>query len=61
MIEMDRYCIIDIASNTVFNVIIWDGTTPYQPPAGTFLFPADDQVEVGWLYDPDTQTYYAWS
>lgn len=54
---MDRYCIIETASNLVVNIIIWDGSSEYVPPDGTFLNPATDDVEIGWVYDPQSGDY----
>lgn len=56
---MDRYCIVDSASNTVQNIIVWDGDTDYTPPVGTFLVPATDEVSIGWVYDSTNKTYLA--
>ena len=56
---MDRWCIIDTFTNQVLNVIVWDGVTEYSPPEGTYLRPAKEPVEVGWVYNSNTDTYSA--
>jgi hypothetical protein len=49
-----RYAIVDDASKVVLNIIIWDGTSPYTPPAGTTLVNIDDvQCDIGWIQQPD--------
>lgn len=47
--EAIRYAMIQ--SETVTNVILWNGdTTRWQPPADTLCIPAPDFVGVGWRY-----------
>lgn len=58
---MDRYCIIDSGSDTVLNVIVWDGVTEYTPPEGTYLAPANDDVEIGWIYDKEANDYFSFT
>lgn len=58
---MDRYCIIDSGSDTVLNVILWDGVTEYTPPEGTYLVPANDDVEVGWIYDKEANDFFSFT
>ena len=45
------YAIID-STNTVVNIINWDGKSPWQPEAGyqAIKFAPDQFVDIGWLY-----------
>jgi hypothetical protein len=36
-----RYAIVDSTTKVVQNVIVWDGVTPFTPPAGTTLVNVD--------------------
>ena len=39
---MQRYAIVDVATNVVLNVVMWDGNTEtWQPPEGTAAYPSD--------------------
>lgn len=54
---IQNYCIVDIATNIVVNVCVWDGdTNTWQPPAGTIAVQSDT-AGIGWIYDPATQTF----
>lgn len=44
-----NYAIID-ATNTVINVIIWDGMPPWQSPANTTTAQLADGAGIGWSY-----------
>lgn len=55
---MDRWCIISTSGDAVLNIIIWDGVTEYTPPEGTYLVPATDDVEIGWIYDSQNNDYF---
>ena len=49
-----RYAIVDDATKVVQGVIIWDGVTPYTPPAGTALVNVDGiPCGPGWVEQPD--------
>jgi hypothetical protein len=49
-----RYAIVDDATKVVQNVIVWDGATPYTPPAGTTLVNVDGiPCGPGWIQQPD--------
>lgn len=47
---MDTYAVIDETTNICINCIIWDGVTPYTPPAGTFMVLANGGG-IGWIWD----------
>lgn len=44
---MQRYAVIETATNKVRNIIMWDGVTPYDPGAGYTLrlAAADDVID----------------
>ena len=49
-----RYAIVDDASKVVLNIIIWEGVTPYTPPAGTTLVDVEGiTCGPGWIQQPD--------
>lgn len=49
-----RYAIVDDASKVVLNIIIWDGVTPYTPPAGTTLVDIEGiPCDIGWIQQED--------
>ena len=45
---IQNYAIVD-ATNTVINVIAYDGVSPYTPPTGTTLVQSD-VAAIGWTY-----------
>lgn len=49
-----RYAIVDNATKVVQNVIVWDGVTPFNPPAGTTLVNIDNTLcGPGWIQQTD--------
>jgi hypothetical protein len=49
-----KYAIVDDATKVVVNMIVWDGVTPYTPPAGTTLVNVDGiPCGIGWTEQPD--------
>lgn len=49
-----RYAIVDDLTKIVQGVILWDGVTPYTPPAGTTLVNVDGvYCDPGWIQQPD--------
>ena len=58
---MAKYALIDTRDNTVANVIVWDGITPYTPPPYhvTRLIRPGEVVGPGWDYDPVNDTFIA--
>lgn len=46
-----RYVVVDIETNIVVNVIVWDGVTPWIPPEGTFAV-RSDTLNIGDTYTP---------
>jgi len=53
-----KYAVIN-SSNIVENIIVWDGSAPYNPGAGMTLVEIQNNVfcAIGWIYDPSTQTF----
>ena len=49
---MKNYALIETATSTVTNIIIWDGQGPWQPPDGfiAVVTPPDQGVSIGWSY-----------
>lgn len=45
----NRYAIVQ--SNTVVNVIVWDGESPWTPPEGTEAIHAPDGCGIGDIYN----------
>lgn len=46
-----RYAVIDSQTNVVENVIVWDGVSPWTPPAGYYTAPIGDSgAGIGWSY-----------
>jgi hypothetical protein len=53
-----RWAVIRDADDVVDNIIEWDGSTPWTPPAGHYVIAIGDQwCDIGYLYDPDTGTF----
>lgn len=52
---MARFVIID-ANNKIVNVCVWDGVTPWTPPAGATAVPDVTGVDQTWTYDGKTFT-----
>jgi len=49
-----KYAVISSETNIVENVIIWDGVSPWTPPAGTSLVNVTDvPCDIGWVQQPD--------
>jgi len=49
-----KYAIVDDATKVVDNIIVWDGVSPYTPPAGTTLVNVDGiPCGIGWIEQPD--------
>jgi hypothetical protein len=46
-----KYAVISSATNIVENVIVWDGVTPWTPPAGCYTVAIGDSgAGIGWSY-----------
>lgn len=41
-----KYAVIEIATNKVLNIIIWDGISEYNPGPGLLLVLATEQHEI---------------
>jgi len=49
-----NYAIVEDSTKVVLNIIVWDGVTPYTPPAGTTLVNVDGiPCGPGWIQQPD--------
>jgi len=49
-----KYATVDDATKVVLNISVWDGVTPYTPPAGTTLVNVDGiPCDIGWIEQPD--------
>lgn len=51
------YAIVRTVDQVVDNLILWDGSTPYTPPSGTFTVVVDSPCDIGWVYDAETNTF----
>ena len=51
MTIMKNYAIIDV-TNTVINVVVWDGKPPWTPPNGCIAvaIPKGSSTGIGWTY-----------
>jgi hypothetical protein len=46
-----KYAVISSSTNIVENAIIWDGVTPWTPPAGCYTVPIGSSgAGIGWSY-----------
>ena len=54
-----RYAIIDPSTQTVMNVVVWDGVSTWQIPQGVsaLLIPSNSPVQIGWRYVPSTNSF----
>ena len=52
---MYRYAVCN-KDKLVVNVIIWDGKSKWQPPAGCFIV-RSDFCDIGQVYDPNKKTF----
>ncbi len=46
----DNYAIVNTDTETVDNVIVWNGVARFDPPAGTSLVKVTGQAGPGWTY-----------
>lgn len=44
---MALYAIVEDATGVVVNIVVWDGVTPWEPPAGTTV--VEDVDGVAWI------------
>lgn len=52
---MSIYAVVQSDTNICDNITVWDGVTPWQPPADHYVVLNDDgRGEIGWIYDPQT-------
>lgn len=60
MSEAKNWAVVDDATNLVVNVVSWDGSASWQPPAGcsaidvSAIFP---EPGIGWIYNPQSNTF----
>lgn len=52
---MYRYAVCD-KNHKVITVIIWDGETKWQPPAGHYVV-RHDKCDAGHVYDPESNAF----
>lgn len=45
------YAVIDIQTNIVVNVVVWDGHSSWSPPEGCIAIQSD-LAGIGWTYNP---------
>jgi hypothetical protein len=50
-----KYAVISNTDLIVQTVVVWDGVSPWEPPAGTFLVQLEENEPcgAGWLYSPE--------
>tara|TARA_R110000822_G_scaffold160465_2_gene300652 strand:- start:101 stop:385 length:285 start_codon:yes stop_codon:yes gene_type:complete len=52
---MDRYALVDDATDAVLNVIVWDGASGWAPPDGIRVVRCDDVIiDRDWLWNDGT-------
>jgi hypothetical protein len=53
---IDRYAIVLSIDLIVQTVAVWDGVSPWEPPAGTFLVQLQESepCSEGWIYSPES-------
>lgn len=51
------YLIIDTETNVVDNIVMWDGTPIWNPPANHIAIPQSNTPAKVWEYDEETQGY----
>lgn len=51
---LDNYAIVNETTNVVMNICVWDGTTAWEPPEGTFVVKLEpgQYCDIGALYTP---------
>ena len=55
---MERYAMVRDVDNVVDNISLWDGVTPYTPPAGITMVLINGVVcNIGYIYDFTTGTF----
>lgn len=53
-----RYALVKQETNTVENVIVWDGESPYEVPGHVkVLLPEDSSVDIGYIYNPENNEF----
>lgn len=51
---MSNYAIVRDSDGLIENITVWDGVTPWTPPAGTTAVEYTDEARIdGWYSDPD--------
>jgi hypothetical protein len=55
MSNVKTYAVINEQTNIVENVILWDGESPWQPPAGTYVQSLEGtEAGIGWKFENET-------
>lgn len=57
---MGRWAVVRTADNVVTNIVEWDGVAPWSPPPGEMAVALGATwCDLGWIYDPATDTFAA--
>jgi hypothetical protein len=51
MSDVKTYAVISSETNIVENVILWDGESEWQPPAGTYVEPLNGEAGISWKFE----------
>ena len=55
MSNIKTYAVINEQTNIVENVILWDGESQWQPPAGTYVQSLEGyEAGIGWVFENGT-------
>jgi len=46
---MNTWAVVEDATGLIVNSVVWDGVTPWEPPAGCSVYQASP-VYIGWLW-----------
>lgn len=49
VIKMSNYAVVDLSTNTVVSVVVWDGNPGWSPEDGQIAIESD-MASIGWLY-----------
>lgn len=54
-----NWAIIDLETNVVVNMILWDGISKWNPPVGFYIIDVTgiEQIGIDWTYDVNTETF----
>lgn len=56
---MSNWAVVKESDNICDNVVVWDGISPWVPPAGHYLkeLAADSHAGIGWQWDAATNEW----